>query len=412
MNIFASSESIVRSYCRAFPARFETARGSSIFTVDGVEYLDFLSGCGSLNYGHNVPVLKEELLDYIANDSISMSMDLETTSKEKFLTAFNDTILAPRNLNYRVQFTGPTGANAVESAIKLARKVTGRSNVIAFTNAFHGCSLGALSLTGNQHQRESSSSLLNQVTRMPYDGYFGDDVDTSDMLAKMLDDPSSGIDKPAAIIFEAVQGEGGLNCASQEWAQKIQAIAEQHGALLIVDEIQSGVGRTGSFFAFEPLGIKPDIVCLAKAISGYGLPMSLTLFKPEYDVWKPGEHNGTFRGNNLAFVTATAAILHFWQDETLMQNVRTSSAQLTDFASKLTNHGNICVKGKGLMTGFEFDCAHKAKRIQTACFENGLIIELCGPTDAILKPLPALNISQDTLDRGLGIIGKAISKSG
>lgn len=234
----------MRSYCRSYPELFETAQGSTLTTQSGKLYLDFLSGCGSLNYGHNNSNIKSRLLEYIQQDGIAMGLDLETTAKASFLEQFEENILKPRSLDYKIQFTGPTGANAVEAAIKLARKSTGRTNVIAFTNAFHGCTLGSLSLTGSEHHRSASKSLMNQVTRWPYDGYFEPETDTAAMLDQIVNDPSGGVDNPTAIVVELVQGEGGLNVASKEWLQSIQKIATNLGALLIVDDIQAGCGRT------------------------------------------------------------------------------------------------------------------------------------------------------------------------
>ena len=239
-----------------------------------------------------------------------MSMDIHTESKERFMAAFHKHVLKRRDMDYKFQFTGPTGAIAVEAAIKIARKVTKRTNVIAFTNGFHGCSLGALALTGSSYHRSVSVPLLTNVIRMPYDRYFGDMLNTAEMMEKMLSDPSSGVDSPAAIILETIQGEGGLNVASAAWTQQIQLIARTHGALVIVDDVQAGCGRTGDFFSFESLGILPDIVCLAKSLSGYGLPMAMLLLKEEHDVWQPGEHNGTFRGPNYSFLITHESKLH------------------------------------------------------------------------------------------------------
>lgn len=406
-------ESNVRSYCRAFPAMFSKASDCFLWDRNHKRYLDFLAGCGSLNYGHNHPALKSELVRYVAEDGITMSIDLVTQAKKAFMDAFTQIVLEPRGLEYRYQFSGPTGANAVEAAIKLARKVTRRQNIVAFTNGFHGCTLGALALTGSAHHRGTSLPLLAQVTHMPYDGYLGPTVDTADMLDKLLGDPSSGIDAPAAIIFEPIQGEGGLNHCSRKWAQKIARIAKRHGALLIADEIQSGCGRSGSFFAFEALGIKPDIVCLAKAISGYGLPMSLVLVKPEYDVWLPGEHNGTFRGNNLAFVTGKAALEQFWIKKTFRNEVRNKSEHILAWATDLAARypGQITPKGSGMLSGIEFASPEAARTVQQGCFTDALIIELCGPNDEVLKLLPPLNISEQNLANGLDIISRNIAKT-
>lgn len=402
-------ESNVRGYCRTFTPTFSHGEQSFLVDTEGQQHLDFLSACGSLNYGHNHPVLKSALLSYIEGNGVAMSLDLVTDTKEQFIDTFNRLILQPRELTYRFQFTGPTGANAVEAAIKLARKSTGRSNVVAFTNAFHGCSLGALALTANSHHRGTSSALLSNVTRMPYDGYLGDGVDTAAYLEKMLSDPSSGCDKPAAIIFETVQGEGGLNCVSPAWAQSVAQIARAHQIPLIVDEIQIGCGRSGSFFSFDALGIEPDIVVMAKSLSGFGLPMSLVLLKPELDVWAPGEHNGTFRGNNHAFVTATAALKQFWQDGFFQQDLQEKISLLSDQLAFIASRYGFSVKGRGFMQGIDFGNGVLAGEVQKHCVNANVIIETCGPNDEILKLLPPLTIDKETLLDGLSRIDNAIS---
>jgi diaminobutyrate-2-oxoglutarate transaminase len=401
-------ESNVRSYCRAFPVTFSKAYDSYIFGNDSRQYLDFLSACGSLNYGHNHPFLKKCLMDYIDADGIVASLDLYTDAKERFLHSFLEKILRPRQLQYNVQFTGPTGANAIEAALKLARKVTRRSNVIAFTNAFHGCSLGALSLTGNSRMRVSSETLLTHVTRTPFDGFLGDDIDTAEILDQMLADPSGGVDPPAAIVLEVIQGEGGLNVASSTWAQRIAEIARRHGALLIVDEIQSGCGRSGDFFAFESLNIVPDIVTVAKSISGLGLPMSLVLIAQKYDQWLPGEHNGTFRGNNHAFVTAKAAIDLFWSDARLSNDVHRKADIVTASLNEIASSFDFRLKGRGLMQGIDVKSAETSAAIRNLCFKNGLILEACGPFDEVVKLTPPLVISSADLDNGLHILTEAV----
>jgi len=401
-------ESNVRSYCRKFTAQFSKASKSKIVDTSGVSYLDFLSACGSLNYGHNHPVLKNALIEHIKTDGLAISLDLQTDVKSEFLSVLHQHILEPRNLNYVAQFTGPTGANAVEAAIKLARKQTGRTNIITFTNAFHGCTLGALSLTANAFHRNSSSALLNNVTRIPFNGYLGEHIDCADILARMLDDPSSGCSQPAAIIFETIQGEGGLNVASAEWAKKISAIAEKHQALLIIDDIQAGCGRSGDFFSFEALDIEPDIVILAKSLSGFGLPLSLNLINPKFDVWEPGEHNGTFRGNAHAFVTATATIKHFWSTNKFHNELQNKITFLKKNLNGIAAKHGFKTKGKGFMQGINFQDGNLCQSIAAECYENGLIIETCGSYDEILKLLPALTIPESELLRGLKIIDNAI----
>ena len=313
MNVIEAHESEVRSYCRSWPTVFDRALGAEIWDTDSRRYLDFFSGAGALNYGHNHPVLKKALIDYLTDDGVVHSLDMFTKAKGEFLATFDQILLAPRGLDYRVQFPGPTGTNAVEAALKLARKVKGREQVVSFTNAFHGMTLGSLAVTGNSMKRNGAGIPLAHTTPMPFCNYM-EEGSGLDYFESLLADSGSGLDLPAAVIVETVQGEGGINVASFEWLRRLSELCQDNDILLIVDDIQMGCGRTGPFFSFEPAGIVPDIVCLSKSISGYGLPMALTLLKPEIDEWEPGEHNGTFRGHNPAFVTATAALREFWTD--------------------------------------------------------------------------------------------------
>ena len=406
--IYERRESAVRSYSRAIPRQFERAEGVWLHDANGGRYLDFLSGCSSLNYGHNHPVLKQALLDYIAADGIAHGLDLHTDAKARFLEALEAVILEPRGLDYRAMFTGPTGTNAVEAAIKLARKVTGREMVIAFTNGFHGMTLGALACTGNASKRSGAGVPLTHVAHEPYDGYFGPEVDTAALLEQRLSDPSSGLDAPAAILVETVQGEGGLNAASPEWLRAVARIAREHGALLIVDDIQAGCGRTGSFFSFEGMGFTPDIVTLAKSLSGMGLPFALTLFRPELDVWSPGEHNGTFRGNNHAFVTAEAAIRHFWSTQDFQSNIARRGQILEARLQRIAKEHGLTTRGRGMMRGIDVGSGQAASAVTRSCFAQGLIIETSGAHDEIVKVLAPLVIDDQLLGTGLDILERAI----
>jgi len=412
-SVFTRRESRVRSYARSFPAVFSRAEGAYLYDTAGRPHLDFLTGAGSLNYGHNHPVLQDALVDYIREQGITHSLDLHTTAKARFLNAFEEVILRPRNLSYVLQFTGPTGANAVEAALKLARKVTGRSLVVAFTNGFHGVTLGALAATGNRHHREAAGVGLHDVIRLPYDGYLGADVDTLDYFEKLLLDPSSGIGRPAAVILETVQGEGGLNVARTPWLKRLETLCRQHEMLLIVDDIQAGCGRTGTFFSFEPAGIRPDIVTLSKSLSGMGLPLALTLIRRELDVWQPGEHNGTFRGNNHAFVTAAAALRHFWSDATFESEVKRKAqyvtARLTGMVSTFGAE-RLAVKGRGLMQGLACADAANAADTSRASFRRGLIIETSGPHDEVIKCLCPLVIDDADLEKGLALLEQSLAE--
>jgi diaminobutyrate-2-oxoglutarate transaminase len=413
MNIFEQNESAVRSYCRSFPVVFAQARGAELITREGKRYIDFLAGAGTLNYGHNHPVLKQALLDYIADDGLTHGLDMYSAAKEAFLETFQRLILKPRGMHdYLMQFTGPTGANAVEAALKLARKVTGRSHIISFTNGFHGCTLGALAATGNQHHRGGAGVPLTEVVRMPYANYYGDKVNTLAMMDQLLDDPSSGIDKPAAVIVEVVQGEGGLNAASAEWVRTLEKLCRKHQMLLIVDDIQAGCGRTGSFFSFEEMGIRPDMITLSKSLSGFGLPFAMLLLRKELDQWKPGEHNGTFRGNNHAFVTATAALEHFWRDDRFAQQVRAKALRVRDGMHKIVRrHGpdSLRIKGRGLMIGISCPSGELAAAVCASAFKNGLVIETSGAHSEVVKCLCPLTITDEQIDKALGILDAAFA---
>ena len=411
-DVFERRESAVRSYCRNIGTVFDSAIGSFIYDVEGREYLDFLAGAGSLNYGHNDPDLKAALIEYVERDGIAHGLDLFTVAKEAFLEAFEERVLLPRALDYRVQFTGPTGANAVEAALKLARKVTGRANVVAFTNGFHGVTLGALTVTGNGHHRMAPSLPLHGASRLPFDGYLGDGTDTAELLDRMLGDPSSGLDPPAAVILETVQGEGGLNAASPEWLRRVEALTRRSGALLIVDDVQSGCGRTGSFFSFEAAGLAPDLVVLSKSISGYGLPMALLLIRPELDQWLPGEHNGTFRGNAHAFVTGRAAIEKFWTSEHFAGEVAARSALVAERLGAIAERlPGTRVKGRGMMQGIDLGSTAWAGDVTRRCFESRMIIETSGPHDEVVKVLAPLTTPGDVLEHGLAILADAIAAS-
>ncbi len=411
LEIYERRESGVRSYSRDMPRQFGRAENVWMYDENGGRYLDFLSGCSTLNYGHNHPLLKQALLDYIADDGITHSLDLHTEAKAAFLTAMDDIILKPRGLDYRMMFPGPTGTNAVEAALKLARKVTGRELVIAFTNGFHGMTLGALACTGNAGKRAGAGVPLSHVSHEPYDGYYGPDVDTAALLDQRLSDPSSGLDEPAAILVETIQGEGGLNSASDKWLRDIAAVAKRHGALLIIDDIQAGCGRTGSFFSFDAVGIRPDIVTLAKSLSGMGLPFALTLFRPELDQWSPGEHNGTFRGNNHAFVTATAALKHFWTTDDFAKDIERRGDFLGRELERIASDFGLSVRGRGMMRGLNAGTGVLAAEITSAAFEKGLIIETSGADSEIVKILAPLIIDDEVLAHGLSILESCVRSS-
>lgn len=409
-------ESNVKSYVRSFPVLINQARGPFIITQEGLQYLDFLSGAGTLNYGHNDPRIKKDLIRYIETDGLVHGLDMASVAKVDFLDRFNEVILLPRGLNYKVQFCGPTGTNAVEASLKLARKVTGRSGIISFTNAFHGMTLGALAVTGERYYKERALAVTAANTHfMPYCGYLGGHYDSIAMIRKYLTDSSSGVDIPASIIVETVQGEGGINVASNEWLRALRELCDDFGIILIVDDIQTGCGRTGEFFSFEASEIVPDIVLLSKSMGAYGLPMSLVLIKPELDRWRPGQHNGTFRGHNLAFVAATRALEYYWTTDDLAHSIREKSGIVRHALEQIAERypqSKFDVRGRGLIFGLESKADPQlAVRLRQICFRNKLIIETCGSKDQVLKFMPPLTIAKPELRRGLSIMEAACKEA-
>lgn len=413
MNIFDNLESEVRSYCRDFPKEFNRASGSYIYTDDNEAYLDFLAGAGALNYGHNNPKIINPIIDYLKDNGLLHGLDLHTTAKKEFLETFDEVILKPRDLDYKVMFCGPTGTNAVEAAIKLARKVTGRDLIFAFSGGFHGMTSGSLALSSKKSIKETLGSSGNFSRFFPYSKKFNDDFDSIDYIESVIEDEYSGTQTPAAIILETVQAEGGVNVADTEWLKKLEKLCKKHNILLIVDDIQVGNGRTGTFFSFERAGIKPDLVTLSKSISGSGLPMSLLLINEEDDIFFPAEHNGTFRGNQLAFVGAKEA-LKLMEDENLLDEVKNKEKIIKDYFNKeiQPDFPDLELRGLGLIYGIDFNNYDKglAQEVVKECFDNHLIIENAGKNGNVLKLLPALTISNEDLLKGLDIIKNAINK--
>ena len=407
LDLISRLESEVRGYVRAFPTVFTSAKGSVLTDSDGKTYIDFFAGAGALNYGHNNPKAKQALIDYLQADGVQHSLDMATEAKVSFVKRFEEFILKPRGLNYKLQFTGPTGTNAVEAAIKLARKQKRRSHIVAFTNAYHGHTLGSLALTGNQYYHDEHFGSHSNVTHLPFDGYI-EGFNSAELFRKQVSDPSSGLPKPAAVIFETIQGEGGINVASIEWMQEIADICSEHDILLIVDDIQVGNGRTGTFFSFEDADFTPDIVCLSKSIGG-GMPMSLLLIKPECDAWQPGEHTGTFRGNNFAFI-AGGAMLEYWADDELEKQISESSDMIVDCLESIAIQHACKLRGRGMIWGLDFGDGALVSRITEECFKNGLIVESAGAEGNVLKLLPPINIPVPQLREGLAILRSAITK--
>lgn len=408
-DVFEKNESEVRSYCRKYPVIFDKGMNSELYSVDGRRYIDFLAVAGSMNYGHNNPEIKDEILTYLQDDHVINMMDMYTSAKEEFLSTFSSKILEPRGLNYKVMCCGPTGTNAVEAAIKLARKNTKRTEVLAFGGGFHGMTLGSLALTTDKVSREGASLPLTNVTHIPYEGTQG--IDSIAYLKWVLTDDHSGVDKPAAIILETVQAEGGINVASVEWLKEVYQVCKDNDIIMIVDDIQVGNGRTGTFFTFERAGIKPDMVVLSKSISGFGMPMAILLIRPDLDIFRPAEHNGTFRGNQLSFVGATAGI-NYYVEHSMDKEVQRKAKMISDFLESeiIPLNKNLSYRGIGFIWGIDFNAIDStlALKVVHKAFDNGLIMEVAGRKDGVLKIMPPLTIQDDILNEGLNVMKESI----
>ncbi|MTD52392.1 aspartate aminotransferase family protein [Amycolatopsis pithecellobii] len=407
ISVFEEHESEVRLYSRVFPVVFRRGRGAWLYSEDGREFLDFFCGASALNYGHNPPALKRRLRSYLDEDGLIHGLDLYTTAKRDFLSALRRFALEPHGLAHKVQFTGPTGTDAVEAALKLARKATGRRTVVAFTGAFHGMSRGSLSVTGSRRARAAGGVELQDVVFVPYEDGPGGPFDSIGYLDRLLADPAGGVEIPAAVIVEPVQVDGGVYPASAEWLRRLREFTERLDILLIFDDIQAGIGRTGGFFSFSHSGVVPDLITLSKSLSGYGLPLSVLLIAPGIDVWAAGEHTGTFRGNQLAFVTGAGALEEWAQPEF----TRRLAANCEILQTRLRRLGEVTIRGRGMLAGIEVADSARAARIQRYCFDNGLIVELCGRGDRVVKLMPPLTIDPGDLSRGIAVVEAAVANA-
>jgi len=413
MDWFATHESEIRAYSRAYPAVFVSGDNARQTDEEGKEYIDFYAGAGVLNFGHNNPKLIQPVIDYLQSGGVLHTLDMMTPPKREFIKAFVETILKPRSMEYKLQFMGPTGTNAVEAALKLARKVTGRTEVVAFSQGFHGMTLGALACTANSYFRNASGTPLNHVSHWPFDTNRGGGVESLKTLRAIYENSSGGVEKPAAFIIEVLQAEGGVNLAGKEWLQELQQLAGDLGALLIVDDIQAGCGRTGSYFSFEDAGITPDIITLAKGIGGIGTPMAMNLVKAEHDdQWQPGEHTGTFRGQNISFVAGRAALRYFEDDALLAETRRKGrimAEHLEAIAARYPDQG-CSVRGKGMMQALDLGDGALAKSIARDCFDHGMLFGPCGVDGSVIKLIPPLTIPDDDLQAGLQILSDAVAR--
>ena len=405
-----ASESNARTYPRRLPLAVARAAGSYIEDLDGNVFIDFLNGAGSLPLGHSHPELIEAAADQL--ERFSHGLDFPTEVRDAFVEAQMEMLPAGMRGRTKIAFCGPTGANAVEAALKLCKTATGRSDVIAFHGSYHGGSHGAMAVSSGVSQRERVANQMPGVHFFPYPDPVRSPLtgaECAEALGRALRDPLGGVPLPAAVILEVVQGEGGVVCADTAFLTGVRELTRELAIPLIVDEIQCGCGRTGSWFAFEPHAIVPDVVVLSKALGGGGMPASIILYDESLDAWSPGAHTGTFRGFQPAFAAGLAA-LRIIQRDGILEHVRAigghALAELRRLA--VVRDAVIDARGAGLMLGVEFANPADAVAAQRRAFERGLIVELGGRDDTVLRLLPPLNVSRRTMDQALDILDEAI----
>ncbi|MGH8550696.1 MAG: diaminobutyrate--2-oxoglutarate transaminase [Methylococcales bacterium] len=424
-------ESNARTYPRKLPIAIRRAEGIFVEDTDGRRYIDCLAGAGSLALGHYHPVVVEAVQCAVADGVPWQTLDLTTPIKDAFVEQLFDSLPREFTASARIQFCGPSGADAIEAALKLVKTATGRRSILAFHGAYHGMTHGALGLTGETGPKLAVAGLMAEVHFLPFPYAYrcpfnlGGEATWQASIAyieRLLDDTNSGITPPAAMILEAVQGEGGVIPAPDGWLKEIRRITRERDIPLIVDEVQTGVGRTGRLYAFEHAGILPDVLVLSKAIGG-GLPLSVVVYHESLDQWQPGAHAGTFRGNQLAMAAGTAT-LRFVKEQGLDEYAGKMGERLMEhlrhIKANFPSLGDI--RGRGLMIGVEVEDARSApdrlgayptypelaRRIQKECLERGLILELGGRKGSVVRFLPPLIVTTDDIDRIVAIFYDAV----
>jgi diaminobutyrate-2-oxoglutarate transaminase len=428
----AARESGARTYARTLPIVPVRAAGTQVVGADGRTYLDCLSGAGTLALGHNHPAVLHAIRDLVERGVPLHTLDIATPEKDAFTTVLLEALPPALAGDARIQFCGPTGADAVEAALKLVQTATGNRGLLAFTGAYHGMSAGAMAVSGGVAPRQSIAATAAEVTRLPYPYSYrcpfsigGDQgaATAAEYVRRLLDDPEGGVIAPAGMIVEAVQGEGGVVPAPDDWMRAMREATAARGIPLIVDEVQTGVGRTGAMWAVDHSGVTPDVMVLSKAIGG-GLPLAAIVYRSALDAWASGAHTGTFRGNQLAFV-AGAATLRTVVEERLAERAATLGARLRRRLDALAGEHDAIgdVRGRGLMLGMEVvqrDAAPDptgarpadtalAARVRAECLARGLIVELGGRGNAVVRLLPPLTITDDEADSAVERLAAAFA---
>jgi diaminobutyrate-2-oxoglutarate transaminase len=400
LHIYEELESNIRSYCRKFPYEISAAQDSWLYTSDGRRFLDFTCMAGSTNYGHNHPHLRDALLEYLKANGPVGTLDYHTSAKTAMLVSLKTHILEPRGLGYKVLFTGPTGTNSVECALKLAKKLRPTGEVCVFRNSFHGMTQGSLSICGLARRRASLYVEHRKVETYDFPNHRSS-RHAADSVARLIESISAGVMQPAAVVLELIQSEGGIHVADRDLVRALVKTCNEHDVVVIVDDIQAGNGRSGTFFSFEQFGFTPDVVCCAKSIGGTGQPLALVLIKPHLDVLEPSDHAGTFRGNNLAFVAAAKAF-ELWSDEAFISTYRRNQEVFGAYLDRVALQSpHVTVRHIGLMAGVEFQSAEDGMRARALLLEHGVLAETCGEGGRVLKLFPPLNCRADDLRAGL-----------
>ncbi|GGK34091.1 diaminobutyrate--2-oxoglutarate aminotransferase [Pilimelia terevasa] len=417
-------ESHARSYPRHLPIAIDSAAGSLVRDMDGNVFIDFLAGAGVLTLGHNPPELLDAVRDQLTR--LTHGLDFPTPAKDDFIDAQLSMLPPSMRDTTKIHFCGPTGANAVDAAIKLCKIATGRGDIISFQGGFHGSSHAAMAVTGLVEQKQPVANGMPGVHMFPYSYCARCPVDLRPdtcavncvaVLERALRDPNGGIAPPAAVIMELVQGEGGVIPARAEYVTRVRALTRELDIPLIVDEVQTGCGRTGTWFAFEQYGIEPDVIVASKGLSGMGLPVAVIMYHERLDRWQPGAHTGTFRGNQLAFAAGAQAVRMVRRDDVL-RNVQERGRQLAARLGPLRSNPWVReVRGTGLMWGVELadpatgrPVGDRGRRVQAAALRRGLILEVGGRDDTVVRLLPPLNVSADLLETACAILVDAITE--
>jgi diaminobutyrate-2-oxoglutarate transaminase len=422
----AARESNARSYPRRLPIAIDEAHGSFVRDVDGNVFIDFLAGAGVLSLGHNHPELVAVATEQLGR--LTHGLDFPTPAKEAFTDAQLSMLPAGMRERTKIHFCGPTGANAVDAAVKLCKTATGRGDIVAFRGGFHGASAVGMALTGLVEQKAPVPNGVPGVHFFPFPyaarppfGGAPEDCGRlcADYFENALRDDHGGVALPAAVILELVQGEGGVIPAPVEFVQRVRAVTRELGIPLIVDEVQTGCGRTGTWFAFEQYGIEPDVIVASKALSGLGTPVALIMYDKSLDVWAPGAHTGTFRGNQLAFAAGAEAVRIFRRDRVL-ENVREQGERIGGLFGALRGLPWVLeVRGRGMMWGIELvdpldgrpDGA-LARAVQDRLLQEGLILETGGRGGGVVRLLPPLNSSSEVVETACRLIVDAVTELG